>query len=338
MSENILDTKEYFEVLETIKKQIVNTQYKVLTAANVERNILYWNIGKIILEHSTWGNKFVENLSGDLRIEYPNTQGYSVRNLNYMRQFAQRIPSEEILHQVGAKINWKAIKSLIDKTETTEEFIWYAEKCLENGWSSSVLVHQVESGLYQRQALAIKTTNYKERLLAPLGEQAEEIIKDPYVFDFLPNAKEFKEVELENALVQQIMSLLMEFGSGFAFMGHQYPITVGAREFFIDMLFYNVKLHCYFVVELKTVDFEPEFAGKLAFYLSAVDGELKTDMDNSTMGLLLCKGKDRMVAEYALQDINKPMGVSEYRLSNEMSKEMLENLPSIEDIENRLKL
>ena len=303
----------------------------------MEKNIVYWKIGKVIVDHSTWGNKFVENLSKDLRREYPGTQGYSVRNLNYMRQFAKRIPSEEILHQVGAKINWKSIKKLIDKTETAEEYVWYAEQCLQNGWSSTVLVHQVESMLYQRQALAIKTTNFKERLLAPLGEQAEEIIKDPYVFDFLPNAGELKEVDLENALVQQVMSLLMEFGSGFAFMGHQYPIRVGEREFFIDMLFYNVKFHCYFAVELKTVDFEPEFAGKLAFYLSAVDGEFKTEADNPTMGLLLCKGKDRMVAEYALQDINKPMGISEYRLSNEMTKEMLENLPSIEDFENRIK-
>lgn len=338
MSKIELSTKEYFEVLEKIKRQITSAQYQVLTAANVEKNILYWNIGKVIVEYSTWGNKFVENLSKDLRMEYPGTQGYSVRNLNYMKQFALRVPSEEILHQVGAKINWRTIKSLIDKTKTTEEYVWYAEQCLENGWSSTVLVHQVESGLYQRQALAVKTTNFKERLLAPLGEQAEEIIKDPYVFDFLPNAKDLKEVELENALVQQVMALLLEFGSGFAFMGHQYPIKVGEREFFIDLLFYNVKLHCYFVVELKTVDFEPEFAGKLAFYLSAVDGEFKTDRDNPTMGLLLCKVKDRMVAEYALQDINKPMGISEYRLSNELSKELLESLPSIEDIESRINL
>ena len=337
-TETDIATNEYFDVLEQIKKRIVNSQYQILTLANVKKNVLYWNIGKVILDHITWGNKFVENLSKDLRMEYPGTKGYSVRNLNYMRQFAQRVPTEEILHRVGAKINWKAIKNLIDKTDTTEEYVWYSEKCLENGWSSTVLVHQIESGLYQRQALVKKTTNFKEQLLAPLGEQAEEIIKDPYIFDFLPNANELKEVELENALVQQVMSLLMEFGSGFAFMGHQYPIMVGEREFFIDMLFYNVKLHCYFVVELKTGDFEPEYAGKLAFYLSAVDGELKADLDNPTMGLLLCKGKDRLVAEYALQDINKPMGISEYRLSNEMSKEMLESLPAIEDIENRIKV
>lgn len=250
---------------------------------------MYWNIGKVILEYSKWGNKFVENLSKDLKIEYPNSKGYTVRNLNYMKQFAMRISNEEILHQAGEKISWKAIKLLIDKTETVDEHIWYTTQCIENGWSSTVLAHQLESGLYSRQVLAIKTTNFKEQLLQPLGEQAEEIIKDPY-----------------------------------------------NREFFIDLLFYNVKLHCYFVVELKTVEFEPEFAGKLSFYLSAIDGELKAESDNPTIGLLLCKGKDKVVAEYALKDVNKPMGISDYKLSNKISDDLQKNLPTIEDIENRI--
>lgn len=327
---------EYFNVLERVKERIVETQYKVMTTANVERNILFWNIGRVIVEYSQWGGKFVENLSKDLRMEYPGVEGYSVRNLNYMKQFALRIPSEEILQQVVAKISWRAITRLIDKTESLEEYVWYARQCIENGWSSAVLVHQVESNLYERQALAEKATNFKEYLLAPLGEQAEEIIKDPYIFDFVPAAKKMKEVELEKALVQQITKLLLEFGSGFAFMGNQYPITVGSREFFVDLLFYNVKLHCYFVVELKTVEFEPEFAGKLSFYLSAIDGELRSENDNPTIGLLLCKGKDKVVAEYALKDINKPMGISEYKLSNEISDELQENLPTIEDIEKRM--
>ena len=324
---------EYIDVLETIKERITQAQYQVMTNANVERNILFWNIGNVILQYSKWGNKFVETLSKDLRMTYPDREGYSVRNLNYMKQFARRIPSEEILHQGGAKISWRAIKLLIDKTDNLEEYMWYTQQCLENGWSSTVLAHQIESGLYYRQALVDKTTNFKAQLANPFSEQAEEIIKDPYIFDFIPNAKKLREIELEDALVQQITKLLLEFGSGFAFMGRQYPIQVGKREFFIDLLFYNVKLHCYFVVELKTVEFEPEFAGKLSFYLSAVDGELKSQDDNPTIGLLLCKGKDKMVAEYALKDVNKPMGVSEYRLSNHISEELQDKLPSIEDIE-----
>jgi len=327
---------DYFNVLKKVKDRIVETQYKVMTTANVERNILYWNIGKVIIEYSQWGGKFVENLSKDLRMEYPGVEGYSVRNLNYMKQLARRMPAEEIVHQVGAKISWKAIKILIDKADSLEEHLWYTEQCVANGWSSSVLTHQVESGLYKRQVLVEKQSNFRQQLMAPLGEQAEEIMKDPYIFDFIPSAHKLKETELENALVQQVAKLLLEFGSGFAFMGNQYPITVGNKEFFIDMLFYNVKLRCYFVVELKTVEFEPEFAGKLSFYLSAIDGELRSEHDNPTIGLLLCKGKDKVVAEYALKDVNKPMGISEYLLSNKISKELSENLPSIEDIERRI--
>jgi Uncharacterized conserved protein len=329
---------DYFDVLKKVKERIVQSQYKVMTVANVERNILYWNIGKVIIEYSQWGSKFVENLSKDLRMEYSGVEGYSIRNLNYMKQFALRIPTEDILHQVGAKVSWRAIKLLIDKTNSLEEHLWYTEQCIKNGWSSTILQHQLESSLYKRQALVKKQSNFKELLTNPLGEQAEEIMKDPYIFDFIPSAPKLKETELENALVQQITKLLLEFGSGFAFMGNQYPITVGSREFFIDLLFYNVKLHCYFVVELKTVEFEPEFAGKLSFYLSAVDGELKSDHDNPTIGLLLCKGKDKLVAEYALKDINKPLGISEYKLSNEISEELSKNLPTIEDIEQRMNL
>ena len=234
---------EYIDVLEKIKERIKQAQYQVMTNANVERNILFWNIGNVILQYSQWGNKFVETLSKDLRMTYPSREGYSVRNLNYMKQFARRIPSEEILHQGGAKISWRAIKLLIDKTDNLEEHMWYTQQCLENGWSSTVLAHQIESSLYYRQALADKTTNFKEQLANPFSEQAEEIIKDPYIFDFIPNAKKLREIELEDALVQQITKLLLEFGSGFAFMGRQYPIQVGKREFFIDLLFYNEILH-----------------------------------------------------------------------------------------------
>ena len=329
-------TNEYFDALKKIKDQIIQTQQNVITAANIERNNLYWNIGKIIIEYSKWGNKFIETLSKDLRMTYPDTEGYSIRNLNYMKQFATKVPTKEILHQGVQNLSWRTIKILIDKTKNSEEYCWYLQQCTENGWSSIVLAHQIESKLYYRQKTAIKTTNFSKQLPKPFNEQAEEIIKDPYIFDFISTKKPFKEIELEDALVQQITKLLLEFGTGFAFLGRQYPIKVGDKEFFVDLLFYNIKLHCYFVVELKTVDFEPEFTGKLAFYLSAIDGELKSPTDNPTIGLLLCKGKNKMIAEYALKDINKPMGISEYKLSNKISKEIQNSLPSIEDIEKRI--
>ena len=338
LAESNINQDDYFAVLENIKKNISLSQHTVINTANTERNILYWRIGKVISEYSAWGSKFVENLSKDLRLEFPAATGYSVRNLNYMKQFAERIFSEEILQQVVAKINWRSITILINQTKDVEEFVWYAGQCLEQGWSSNVLSHQVENGLYGRQVLVEKTTNYKTQLGNPLGELAEEIIKDPYVFDFIPSAAPLLERDLEDALVSQITSVLMEFGKGFSFMGRQYPLHVGDKDYFIDLLFYNVKLHCYFVVELKTGDFEPEFAGKLSFYLSAVDGELKTDIDNPTLGLLLCKNKDKVVAKYALRDINKPIGISEYRVSDKTEKSIMENLPTIEEIQNRIHL
>ena len=335
---SIMSKEDYFVVLDEIKSHILDAQKAVMNTANVERNIMYWRIGKTIVQHSVWGNKFVDTLSKDLRMEYPESKGYSARNLNYMKQFATLVPSEEFLQQGAAKINWRSIVFLINQTKDTDEFLWYANQCIEQGWSSNVLRHQIESGLYKRQVLVEKTTNFRTQLANPLGELAEEIIKDPYVFDFIPAAAPLLERDLEDAMVAQITKVLMEFGSGFSFLGRQYPIHVGEKDYYIDLLFYNVKMHCYFVVELKTVDFEPEFAGKLSFYLSAVDGELKSDMDNPTLGLLLCKGKDKVVAEYALRDINKPIGISEYRVSDKMNPELMDNLPSIEDIESRIQL
>ncbi len=337
MKQELFKQKDYFKALEKVKQTILDTRNKMMIVANVERNILYYNIGKVIVEYSSWGNKFIETLSKDLRMLYPDIEGYSIRNLKYMKQFALKFPKIEIVHQVGAQISWKAIKILIDKTKTAEEHIWYTNKALENGWSSVVLAHQIDSNLYNRQAVSKKITNFQTSLNYPLNEQAKEIIKDPYIFDFIKSKGKIKELELENLLVDKIVKLLLEFGTGFAFLGRQYPIKVGDREFFIDLLFYNVKLHCYFVVELKMVDFEPEFAGKLAFYLSAIDGELKSEIDNPTIGLILCKGKNNLVCEYTIKDIYKPMGVSEYKVVNELSDELEKNVPSIEDIKERLK-
>ena len=229
---------EYIDVLEKIKERITQAQYQVMTNANVERNILFWNIGNVILQYSQWGNKFVETLSKDLRMTYPSREGYSVRNLNYMKQFARRIPSEEILHQGGAKISWRAIKLLIDKTDNLEEHMWYTQQCLENGWSSTVLAHQIESGLYYRQALADKTTNFKAQLANPFSEQAEEIIKDPYIFDFIPNAKKLREIELEDALVQQITNYYWNLGQALLLWGDSIQFKLEKESF--SLIYYFI--------------------------------------------------------------------------------------------------
>lgn len=215
--------------------------------------------------------------------------------------------------------------------------IWYINKTIENGWSHSVLTHQIESGLYERQEVVEKITNFESHLPAPQSELATQTMKDPYIFDFIALREDMKERDIEQALVKDVASLLLELGTGFAFVGNQYHLNVGGDDFYIDLLFYNLNLRCYVVIELKTGDFKPEYAGQLNFYLSAVDGMLKKDTDNPSIGLLLCKNKNNLVAEYALKDMSKPMGVSQYEITKSLPKEYENQLPSVEDLQNRIK-
>ena len=225
----------------------------------------------------------------------------------------------------------------MDKVKGQESSLWYAKETARNGWSRNVLVHQIESGLYERQAIAQKISNFESLLSAPQSELAVQIMKNPYVFDFIPFKEDMVERDIENALVKDVTALLLELGTGFAFLGNQYHLNVGGDDFYIDLLFYNLNLRCYVVIELKTGDFKPEYAGQLNFYLSAVDAQLKKDTDNPTIGLLLCKNKNNLVAEYSLKDMSKPMGISEYKLSSVLPDAYSEQLPSVEDIQKRIK-
>lgn len=225
----------------------------------------------------------------------------------------------------------------MDKIANPEERKWYIEKSAQNGWSRNVLVHQIESGLYQRQVLADKVTNFENRLPSPQSELAAQTMKDPYVFDFISFREDMLERDIEQALVRDVIKLLLELGTGFAFLGNQYHLNVGGDDFYIDLLFYNLNLRCYVVIELKTGEFKPEYAGQLNFYLSAVDGILKKEQDNPSIGLLLCKSKNNVVAEYSLKDISKPIGVSEYKVTSILPDELEEQLPSVEDIQKRIK-
>ena len=226
----------------------------------------------------------------------------------------------------------------MDKIANPEERKWYIEKSAQNGWSRNVLVHQIESGLYQRQVLADKVTNFENRLPSPQSELAAQTMKDPYVFDFISFREDMLERDIEQALVRDVTKLLLELGTGFAFLGNQYHLNVGGDDFYIDLLFYNLNLRCYVVIELKTGEFKPEYAGQLNFYLSAVDGILKKEQDNPSIGLLLCKSKNNVVAEYSLKDISKPIGVSEYKVTSILPDELEEQLPSVEDIQKRIKI
>ena len=331
-----MNSGEYLAIVEQVKREIKTAQYQASVHVNTELILLYHSIGTVINEHKARGNKFIENLAADIRREFPASKGYSVRNLKYMAKFAQTYPDREFVQQVVAQIPWGHNLVLLDKISEPEERRWYLATCQKNGWSRSVLIHQIESGLYQRQVLADKVSNFERRLPSPQSELAVQTMKDPYIFDFIPFQEDMVERDIEQALVRDVTKLLLELGTGFAFLGNQYHLNVGGDDFYIDLLFYNLNLRCYVVIELKTGEFKPEYAGQLNFYLSAVDGILKQEQDNPSIGLLLCKSKNDLVAEYSLKDMSKPTGVSAYQVTSILPEEPGKQLPSIEDIQKRI--
>lgn len=333
----LINDNEYLKLAEAIKSEIRASQYKAVLSVNRELILLYYNIGKVINDHKIWGNKFIDNLAADIRKDFPDIKGYSPRNLKYMSKFADSYSDSEFVQQVVAQIPWGHIVVLLDKIIEYDKRNWYINKCIENSWSRNVLIHQIESKLFERQGLTVKITNFKNNLPSYQSDLALQTMKDPYIFDFINLQEDAEERDLENALIKDVTKLLLELGTGFAFLGNQYHINVGGDDFYIDLLFYNLNLRCYVVIELKTGEFKPEYAGKLNFYLSAVDSALKKEQDNPSIGLLLCKSKNNIVAEYSLRDISKPMGVSEYKITNSLPTEFINQLPSIEDIQKRIK-
>ena len=336
-----IQTTEYKEFIKRIKVKAQQAQIKASVRVNSTLIEFYWELGSEIVEKqksANWGSSFLKNMSQDLSHEFPNMKGFSHRNLKYVRQwydfyFSEKEKGQQVVSLL-VQVPWGHNLHIITKSKDTKEALFYVQKTIENNWSRSVLVHQVESLLYERQGKAL--SNFSSTLPKPQSDLANELLKDPYNFDFLTLTEDYKERELENALIENVSSFLLELGSGFAFIGKQKHIQVGERDFYIDLLFYHTQMHCYVVIELKTVDFEPEFAGKLNFYLKAVDMEIKSDKDEPTIGILLCKGKDKTLVEYALSDIHKPMGVSEYELTHVLPKELESSLPSIEAIEEEL--
>jgi len=333
----LINNSEYFTILEDIKTRIKTAQYKAVLGANKELMELYWSIGQIIVSNTSYGVKFIENLSMDILSEFPDIKGFSVRNLKYMRKFAETYPDFQKVQRGVALLPWRNNLTLISKIKDKTERQWYMEQNLANGWNSVVLAHQIEMKLYQRQAMAEKAANYDKQLPSPFSELAEETLKNPYVFDFVEKRKGIIEREIERELVANIAKTIMELGTGFAFVGNQYHIEVSDKDYYVDLLFYNTKLRCYVVIELKNTDFKPEYAGQLNFYLSAIDDILRHETDNPSIGIMLCKTRDKLTAEYALKDINKPIGVSEYKLSDFVPAELVDTLPSAEDIEKRVK-
>lgn len=334
----LINNNDYFAVLNDIKIRIKTAQYKAVLGANTEMMNLYWNIGRIIIANTKYGTNFLENLSKDILKEFPDIKGFSVSNLKYMRKFAEVYPDFQKSQQVVGFLPWRNNITLMTKVKDETVRQWYIEQNIKNGWNNTDLTHHIEMKLYERQAIADKTTNYEKLLPSPFSDLAQETLKSPYVFDFVEKRKGIIEREIENELVANIAKTIMELGTGFAFVGNQYHIEVSEKDYYIDLLFYNTKLRCYIVIELKNTEFKPEYAGKLNFYLSAVDDILKHETDNPSIGIMLCKTKDKLTAEYALKDINKPIGVSEYKLSDFIPAELADTLPSAEDIEKRVRL
>ena len=333
----LINSDNYFQVLENVKVRIKAAQYRAVLGANREQIILYWHIGRVIIENTKYGAKFIENLARDIKFEFPNVKGYSTRNLKYMRKFAEFVSDEEKVQTVSALLTWSHNRHLFDKTKTLDEYLWYASQTIENGWSLSSLEYYVGTKTYQRQVLGEKATNYNAMLPQPQSNLANETLKNPYIFDFVEQREGIVEREIEQELIANIAKTIMELGTGFAFVGNQYHMEISGKDYYLDLLFYNTKLRCYVVIELKNTEFKPEYAGKLNFYLSAVDDLLRHEHDNPSIGILLCKERDKLTAEYALRDINKPIGVSEYKLSDFVPLELADTLPSAEDIEKRIK-
>ena len=329
---------EYINWVNELKTLIQRTQIKASISVNRELMSLYWTIGKSISEKvntANWGSSVVEELSKDLKEEFPNQKGFSRSNLFSMKKWFEFYSQSEIdiekIQQLVGQIPWGHNVVIISKSKNIEEAIFYSNKTIENNWSRSVLLHQIELNLYERHGKAI--TNFTETLPTPHSELATETLKDPYKFDFLTLQEKALEKDIEIQLVKHITSFLLELGTGFSFVGQQVPVKIDNQDFYIDLLFYHIKLKCYVVVELKAIEFKAEFAGKMNLYLSAIDDSLKTKAENPTIGLLLCKSKSKIIAEYALRGMTQPIGIAEYEINNAIPKEIKTELPTIEEIE-----
>lgn len=330
---------KYVAFLQRLKDRIRSAQVHAAIAVNRELVLLYWSIGRDILARQRlqgWGTKVIDQLAQDLTTSFPKMTGFGARNLKYMRTFAEAYPNKQFVQQVVAQLPWGHNIRILEMVKSPKERKWYIRQAIHNGWTRNVLVHEIESGLYRRQGRAI--TNFGRTLPESESELAQELLKDPYNFDFLTLGPKLLERNLQQGLIHHLRDLILELGKGFAFVGSQYHFAVGGQDYFLDLLFYHIRLHRYVVIDLKIEEFRPEFAGKMNFYLSAVDDLLRHPQDGLSIGLILCKEKDRIVVEYALRDTHKPMGVAQYKLTEALPDQLKSELPTSEDLAGELPL
>lgn len=336
MTTNLLPGN-YDDFFHKLKEQIRSTQIKAALAVNQELILLYWRIGREILQRQRqegWGSKVIERLAKDLRSEFPDMRGFSRTNLLYMRAFAEAFPDEQIVHQAGGQIPWRHNCTILDKLKDPEQRLWYTQKTIENGWSRAVLVHQIESDLYSRQGGAL--TNFREVLPSPQSDLAQSLLKSEYNLEFLNLHEKALERDLERALIEHMQKFLLELGVGFAFVGSQYRLEVEGDDFFVDLLFYHLGLSCFVAIELKTTDFKPEYSGQINFYVNVIDAKLRRPADNPTIGIVLCRSKKKSVVEYALRGISQPISISTYRTTAALPDEFKKQLPAIEELQQEI--
>ena len=327
-----LQEKDFKKIINIVKSQINSTKLEIFQNANMSLLKLYYNIGEIIFYNSKWGNKFIDEMALELKMSFPNIKGFSVRNLKNMKKYYIICSKNKKVQIASAQIPWSHNMLILDKIKDNKKRIWYMTETATNGWSYDVLGFQIKSDLYSRQVLGDKPNNFRTTLINPQSELAENMMKDPYILNLTSLKEKYIETDLEEAMVEKIKTVLLELGNGFSFIGNQYKIEAGNKEYFIDLLFYHTKLHCYIIVELKNTEFKPEYVGKVNFYLSIIDDTLKDKNDNTSIGIILCRDKDRISVEYALKDINKPIGVSSYELRDYLPSEIINELPNEEDI------
>lgn len=322
--------KDFKEIISNIKEEIINTQIKTMQEVNSNLIRLYFKLGKIVSENKIYGNNFTKQVSTELKLTFPSMKGFSERNIRSMRLFYEEYSDDEKWQQLVAKLPWGHNLLLIEKIKDKDLRRIYAENAIKNGWSRSILSIQIESEFHKR----IGNSNNNFNVLLPPNDSdlVNNTIKDPYIFDFITLHQDYKEKELEEALLNKIRDVLLELGKGFSFVGNQYKISTGETDYYIDLLFYHLELRCYIVVELKANKFKPEYTGQLGFYVTAVDETLKKDNDNPTIGLLLCKDKDRLSVDWALKSTNVPIGVSSFEVKNILPKDILDKLPTEEDL------
>ena len=322
--------KDFKVVINIIKKDIRNTQIKTILQTNSNLIMLYFRTGKIIFENSKYGNSFIKNIATEIKIEFPNIEGFSERNLRSMKLFYLEYKDDEIWQQLVAKLPWGHNLLLIQKVKNKRIRKIYAEATLSNGWSRSILDFQIKTEYHLR--IGNSYNNFSTSLPPLDSDLVNNTIKDPYIFDFLTLKENYKEKELENAMLERIKDVLIELGKGFCFVGNQYKISTLKNDYYLDLLFYHLELRCYVVIELKTAEFKPEYIGQLNFYITAVNKTLKKEHDNNTIGLLLCKEKDKLSVEWSLEGVNNPIGVSSFELEKYIPKDILEKLPTEEEL------